>query len=593
MKKVKVCFLCLALSLIATFSLVGCGAKTVKITFDPTGGTMTETTVSSVAGAKLPAVATPTKDGFVFIGWFTDSGCSDDSRWDNNQKVEADITLYAGWATDTYVTVSYDLGLSAGETAENAPEDGKIKPGSLVFEPAAPVRSGYNFKGWYKDKSFNNEFDFSTETVYNDTSIYAKWAKLYTVTVKDAGGATISSTAVEDGSALSSVPAPTKRDHCFVGYFGEAEFTNPVISDTVISENTTVYAKLVKPTDTSLYGLTIIPESRDDKYNKNATAYIYTKPDQDMEEIVLPSKVNGYTISSVSFYNAVYNEQDGTWNEQGADFHLNVGNLVIPTSVYNIYLRDSRCSIGSYEVAQGSEWFASYGGCVYGKNTYQYEDDNGNNINSHYYYLSIIPSALDGSVIDLMPGAMPSSGFTSKTFRLSGAPSDYMKRNGLHWGDSWRSDKYTMLVDEEYYEAYSEIEHSKSVGFYKKAWYDEATSKVIDKETHTFYAYAGNESYLGVTIGDGDGVTAIADDAFYGCSYIYIGTDVTDIVGMLNSYTGNRINCKFLGDCPANINFDGLFATNSYTIYIPATYLTNYQARGLTRNYETYVEEAA
>ncbi|MBQ5698621.1 MAG: InlB B-repeat-containing protein [Lachnospiraceae bacterium] len=65
------------------------------IMFDSRGGTDVEA-VSLMYGELLEEPETPSREGYVFTGWYTDSGCSD--MWDmENDTIQSDMTLYAGW----------------------------------------------------------------------------------------------------------------------------------------------------------------------------------------------------------------------------------------------------------------------------------------------------------------------------------------------------------------------------------------------------------------------------------------------------------------------------------------------------------------
>ncbi len=46
--------------------------------------------------------------------------------------------------------------------------------GKNTVAPTKPTRTGYEFKGWYKDKQFTNRFIFGSP-ISEDTTIYAKW----------------------------------------------------------------------------------------------------------------------------------------------------------------------------------------------------------------------------------------------------------------------------------------------------------------------------------------------------------------------------------------------------------------------------------
>lgn len=47
--------------------------------------------------------------------------------------------------------------------------------GGLAIEPTAPTKDGYTFDNWYKDAELTTLFDFMTETITANTTIYAKW----------------------------------------------------------------------------------------------------------------------------------------------------------------------------------------------------------------------------------------------------------------------------------------------------------------------------------------------------------------------------------------------------------------------------------
>ena len=71
------------------------------ITFDTRGGSyippMEVENTFEYTAASMPA--DPTKSGSVFNGWFVDASCTQPYDW--TSKVTADLTLYAGWSSDT------------------------------------------------------------------------------------------------------------------------------------------------------------------------------------------------------------------------------------------------------------------------------------------------------------------------------------------------------------------------------------------------------------------------------------------------------------------------------------------------------------
>ncbi len=69
--------------------------------------------------------------------------------------------------TKYYVCYNYSYG--------NKYDSMVVKSGT-VLDNKTPKRSGYTFGGWYTDKEYTSEYDFSTG-VYEVTQLYAKWIK--------------------------------------------------------------------------------------------------------------------------------------------------------------------------------------------------------------------------------------------------------------------------------------------------------------------------------------------------------------------------------------------------------------------------------
>ena len=65
------------------------------ITFDSKGGTDVPAH-NQMYGQLLELPEPPTREGYVFTGWYVDTACYD--LWDVEQDtIQADMTLYAGW----------------------------------------------------------------------------------------------------------------------------------------------------------------------------------------------------------------------------------------------------------------------------------------------------------------------------------------------------------------------------------------------------------------------------------------------------------------------------------------------------------------
>ncbi len=92
--------------------------------------------------------------------------------------VVTDLNVFALYAPNSY-SVKFDLNDGSGNlfhTVENIPYN---NPVSAL--DSAPTREGYEFGGWYKQKEGLTPWNFNTDRVAAETTLYAKWIKLYYV----------------------------------------------------------------------------------------------------------------------------------------------------------------------------------------------------------------------------------------------------------------------------------------------------------------------------------------------------------------------------------------------------------------------------
>ena len=75
-------------------------------------------------------------------------------------------------ALGTY-TVSFDM---KGYGTQIDPITG-VESGATITKPDDPTATGFNFKGWYKEAGCINEWNFSSDTVTADITLYAKWTQ--------------------------------------------------------------------------------------------------------------------------------------------------------------------------------------------------------------------------------------------------------------------------------------------------------------------------------------------------------------------------------------------------------------------------------
>ena len=117
--------------------------------------------------AAIPADR-PTKDGYIFIGWYngnTRVDGTDEKPVTKLTNVTEDMTITAKWVQHSVVTFDSNGG-SAVEPIET-------ETGSITL-PERPIKEGYSFMGWYKDNgTFERPFDGTD--VEESVTVYARW----------------------------------------------------------------------------------------------------------------------------------------------------------------------------------------------------------------------------------------------------------------------------------------------------------------------------------------------------------------------------------------------------------------------------------
>lgn len=136
------------------------------VTFNSNGGS----TINNQAvafGTPITQPTAPTKTGYTFAGWYSDDKLT--TAWNFVTLCPANnVTLYAKWTINNY-KVTFN---SNGGTAVT-PLTAQFS--SLLSIPQAPTYTGYYFFGWYKDTALTTPWNFSSDKIAGDTTLYAKW----------------------------------------------------------------------------------------------------------------------------------------------------------------------------------------------------------------------------------------------------------------------------------------------------------------------------------------------------------------------------------------------------------------------------------
>ncbi len=121
--------------------------------------------------------------------------------------------------------------------------------GSVITKPNDPLKTGYNFEGWYSNSYLTQVFTFSNMPD-EDITVYAKWTgKEYTLSFDENGGdelpADKGSKKVIYGEAYGQLPVPERVGYSFAGWYTLRAEGVRVSAETIteLSEDITLYAR--------------------------------------------------------------------------------------------------------------------------------------------------------------------------------------------------------------------------------------------------------------------------------------------------------------------------------------------------------------
>ena len=147
------------------------------VTFDLNGhgGTAPEAQKVDKGGHATKPATDPTDSAYDFGGWYKEAACTNEFKF-AEEKIEKDTTVYAKWTAKSTGTTKYTVTFDLNGHGGTAPDAQTVEKGGHASRPATdPTDSAYDFGGWYKEAACEHEFNFATETIEDNTTVYAKW----------------------------------------------------------------------------------------------------------------------------------------------------------------------------------------------------------------------------------------------------------------------------------------------------------------------------------------------------------------------------------------------------------------------------------
>ncbi len=200
----------------------------VKVTFYLHG--LGQTITKEIAkGSTIEKIADPAHSGYRFDGWYKSTNFAEADKYDFSTPIMSSFTLYAKWVEasiepvieditiifnymekDINVTIKDSFGVPVSNLNVTLHGIGNAVPvatlrsnadgfveftyycvnlhlnggsgegslavynGTIPSKPNNPVKTGWNFIGWYRDQNLSESFDF-TDAITSNLDLYAKW----------------------------------------------------------------------------------------------------------------------------------------------------------------------------------------------------------------------------------------------------------------------------------------------------------------------------------------------------------------------------------------------------------------------------------
>lgn len=223
------------LLLIFVFVLFGCQDRKmtdvrVNVVFFTanTGATQVESYLDLEPFTKIEAPEEPTRNGFLFTGWFRDLNRTIPWDFDVDMVEDRSIVLYAGWVPMLF-NIIYDVN---GGTMPETSYPTTFVPGENKVLPQ-PRRTGFIFIAWYRydweDQTSTKPGDpglqILPQNVYEDLYLYAHWRAISVVItyranypIEGQGPDSPSSRTVAYGDVINFPVLPDTSQYAFIGW---------------------------------------------------------------------------------------------------------------------------------------------------------------------------------------------------------------------------------------------------------------------------------------------------------------------------------------------------------------------------------------
>ena len=141
------------------------------VRYDTGGGSLEGDILTSYGPGDTGPLPVPSRDGFVFTGWYLDEALTD-GPFDSFQGLSGDLVFHAAWIPAEEHSVSYNL---YGGSLPNGAQGSFV--GGIGTVLPVPVKEGHRFGGWFYDAGYTEPVVEIGRDVLWDVEVHACWTE--------------------------------------------------------------------------------------------------------------------------------------------------------------------------------------------------------------------------------------------------------------------------------------------------------------------------------------------------------------------------------------------------------------------------------
>ena len=150
------------------------------VTFDANGGKVSQESTAVTIGKPYGTLPTPNRTGYSFDGWYTEKTGGTKVTETTTVGTNPPTKLYAHWTANNYLVTLHANGgkiSTASGGLVNTRSYTATYGSKYNFLPTPTRTGGYNFDGWYTEKTGGTEITSDTTvTATKDHILYAHWS---------------------------------------------------------------------------------------------------------------------------------------------------------------------------------------------------------------------------------------------------------------------------------------------------------------------------------------------------------------------------------------------------------------------------------